>query len=138
MPVPKPDSIVHPFEGDADRARLKAALSARVWTSITLDYLGRSYGSPAEALTYLTALGKAYFLPAFIRMCQENPTAADVLPIALLNSLLRPNSDREAMLRGLTALQKEYFLNFLEGRFSEPSDTDRLLVPRKLLKDAGR
>src|SRR6266581_8734267 len=68
-PIPRPTVIVEPFEGDSDRAALAAALAAKKWTSITYKYLRRAYpGPPSEAFAYLTPIGQAYFLPAFLRM----------------------------------------------------------------------
>jgi hypothetical protein len=122
-PVPSPAEIVVPFEGDTDRGALAACLASRKWTSITYEYLRRCYPGPlSEAFTYLTTKGQAYFLPAFIRMCKEQPRGSDALPASILFEISRDTPRRRELLTGLTAEQKRYLLQFFQ-KFYQPEPT---------------
>ena len=139
-PVPRSDAIVVPFEGDSDRSALRAALSGRKWSSISYVYMRANYPGPiSEAFTYLTPRGKAYFLPTFLRICEDHPKKADDLPEVLLGFLVRKSSAkgsaRDQTLLLLNGQQRMYFLRFLEARFKDlPGYADQLSTVRDVLQ----
>jgi hypothetical protein len=134
-PVPKEDALVRPFEGDPDRNSLKRTLSGKKWTSVSYDYIRRYYtGTLGEAFIYLKPEAKAYFLPAFLRICDGCPRKADTLPEVLLSSTISQTADRDKMLSLLNAKQRDYLLRFFERTFSEPSGyADQLSIVNTLL-----
>ena len=80
---------------------------------------------------YLTPRGKAYFLPAFLRICQKQPRQADTLPATLLRDIAKQGQRRDQMLSLLNPQQRAYLLHFLERKFSNLSEYADLLAKAK-------
>jgi hypothetical protein len=115
--IPYPKVIVAPYEGDNDRARLRAVLQGKEWQNVTGEYLKSLYPNLSEAYTYLTPEGQAYFLPAFVKIAQTQPEQADTLSFAILSSISRGDSRTSALVDALNRKQREHLMAFFEEQF---------------------
>jgi hypothetical protein len=118
-PLPKPGGIVVPFPGDPERDSLYRALASRPWTSITYSHLTKAFeGILPDAFIDLSIEGRAYFLPAFLRICIEHPEEANTLPDVLISVFAEDGIERDQLVARLTSPQRSFLLSFFDERFS--------------------
>jgi len=130
-PIPTAQSAVVQFQGDPDRATLSAALSGKRWTTVDFSYLRSKYPGPlSEAFTYLSTIGKLYYVPAFIGMCEQHPELVDDLPDAIAFSITEQSSDRDEFVKTLTPLQKKLIVSFFEKALASASPTYAAQIER--------
>jgi len=134
-PRPADSHLVVAFQGDADRGALYSALSGKIWTSITYEYLRHKYSAPlSESFACLTGEGKAYFLPAYIRICESKPREADDVPHAILFYVCERNVRAQRFISLLTNRQRSILMTFLETHFaSSTTHASQLETVRSIL-----
>lgn len=109
-------AAVEPFPGDDERTVAAEVLAEKTWPQITWDAMARDWELPF----CLTPEGFVYYLPAFIRMCRQEPEATELLSDTLLVCFGRQYGEWPAVLARLDESQRLCAYDFLKSKFIQP------------------
>ena len=122
LPVPADDRLVLDDSGyHLECNQVKAMLRGRHWRDLSPEDLE----GEADSLSFLAPEGFRFFLPAFVRVSLLDFERADLVPMAVVGALTRPDDpDRQeyfnSRLGALDARQRQalkQFLAFLRRRY---------------------
>lgn len=123
--------LVIPFEADESREETRRFLYKRNWNSLSAKEIRNSLAFPiCEIPSMLTPEAFVYFLPAFLRMCEEEPRMVDCLAEATLSCLIRGLESGEVRADGLSPEQADCLVGFFRRQFRYglfSKDTKRLV-----------
>ena len=118
VPIPGSSLVVDPTNqsDNGARAKLKDLLRNKQWPSLRADKLPwMLQEKPSQAYDMLTPAGAAYFLPAFLRMCEMEPERARGVPDALVSKLCGDSEDSKELRSLLSEMQKRCIVAFFDG-----------------------
>lgn len=111
-PCPGSSAVV-PFPGDDERTVAAKLLADRTWQQLTWEAMEKDWELPF----CLSPESFVYYLPAFIRMCRQEPEATELLSDTLLRCFGRQDGEWPAVLARLDESQRLCAFDFLKSKF---------------------